>query len=315
MRDGERRAGPSLTGTRATLADLVALRAVRLAQREPRAVRGSSGGARLTRLRGRGIDFAEVRQYQPGDDVRSIDWRVTARKARVHTKVYREERERPTLVVVDLRRAMRFGSRVRLKSVAASEIAALLAWHAVDAGDRVGGLVLDDRGISLIRPRRSPRTVIRLLGLVARANAALVAEDRTVDSPSPDAPGLGALLERTRHAARTGFRIYLVSDFSGLDATARRRLQELGRHNSVVAVDVFDALEAELPLPDRYTVSDGERQIQVDAVDARARTTYAQRFATRREHLEQACRAARADLVSIATHESVAHRLSERVLH
>jgi uncharacterized protein (DUF58 family) len=315
MSDGDRRLGPSLTGTSAALADLVALRAVRLAQREPRAERGASGGARLTRLRGRGIDFAEVRPYQPGDDVRSIDWRVTARKAKVHTKVYREERERPTLVVVDLRSSMRFGSRVRLKSVAAAETAALLAWHAVDAGDRVGGLVQDTHGLSLVRPKRSPRTVVRLLGLVARSSQGLVARDGIDSAHGAREQGLDHLLAHTLRAARTGFRIYLVSDFAGLDASARRRLQELGRHNSVVAVDIFDALEAELPPPDRYAVSDGHRRIEVDALDARARAIYAARFSTRREQLESACRAARAELIPLATHESAALRLSERILH
>src|SRR5580765_590341 len=134
-----------LRGAFVNIADLIALRAVPLPIRTNNArASGPHGGSRLSRQRGRGVDFAEVRLYQPGDDVRSIDWRVTARKAKPHTKVYREERERPTLIVVDQSRAMFFGSRVRMKSVAAAECAALLAWHSVDAGDRVGGLVYDD---------------------------------------------------------------------------------------------------------------------------------------------------------------------------
>jgi uncharacterized protein (DUF58 family) len=126
----------------------------------------------LSRHRGRGVDFAEVRLYQPGDDVRSIDWRVTARKAKPHTKVYREERERPTLIVVDQSRAMFFGSRVRMKSVAAAECAALLAWHSVDAGDRVGGLVYDDAA-ECVQAVQKRRAVVRLLNQIGQSNAAL----------------------------------------------------------------------------------------------------------------------------------------------
>src|SRR5262249_17765333 len=113
-----------LRGAFVDLADLIALRGVRLPIRTNAAIAsGPHGGSRLSRQRGRGVDFAEVRMYQPGDDVRSIDWRVTARKARPHTKVYREERERPTLIVVDQCRSMFFGSKIRLKSVAAAECA------------------------------------------------------------------------------------------------------------------------------------------------------------------------------------------------
>jgi uncharacterized protein (DUF58 family) len=147
-----------LRGATVSVEELIALRGVKLPLRTAvSATSGPHGGSRLSRHRGRGVDFAEVRLYQPGDDVRSIDWRVTARKAKPHTKVYREERERPTLIVVDQSRAMFFGSRVRMKSVAAAECAALLAWHSVDAGDRVGGLVYDDVTEYAFKPFRSAR--------------------------------------------------------------------------------------------------------------------------------------------------------------
>jgi uncharacterized protein (DUF58 family) len=278
-----------------------------------RAERASGAGSRLTRLRGRGIDFAEVRPYQPGDDVRSIDWRVTARKAKVHTKVFREERERPTLVAVDQRHAMYFGSRVRLKSVAAAEAAALLAWHAVDAGDRVGGLVFDDVHETLVRPRRDPRTVVHLLGVLARATAAL-AGGRPSAAPASAEVSLNRALDHLLRAARTGYRIYLLSDFAGLDAAATRRLARLGRHNSVVAVHLFDALEAELPPPGRYVVRCNGERAELDA-HGDARVRYAQRFAERRACIDDACRGARARLLSVPTDEPIASRLTERLLH
>jgi uncharacterized protein (DUF58 family) len=309
-----RRRPTPLEGASASLADLVALRAVRLHTRALRAERGSSGGARLTRLRGRGVDLAEVRLYQPGDDVRSIDWRVTARKGAAHTKVYREERERPTLIAVDQRRTMRFGSRLRLKSVAAAETAALLAWHALDAGDRVGGFVLDDAGIAPVKPLRSPRAVMRLLGRIARSNRAL-ADDAGAPAPAVvRRADLATLLEHAERAATTGYRVYVISDFAGLDAPARRRLNELGRHNSVVAIAVYDVLETELPPPGRYSVADGTARSAFDSDGAGARREYAARFVERRRQIEAACSSAHAELAFLGTHESAAERLTERIL-
>src|SRR5262249_16347728 len=156
------------------------------------------------------------------------------------TKVYREERERPTLILVDQRRTMFFGSRVRTKSVAAAEIAALLAWHAVDGGDRVGGLVLEDGGEALVRPRRHPRAVVRLLGRIAQANHAL-ASGSAQSGGTSSTTQLNRALAHLARLARNGHKIYLVSDFAGFDAASdsRRQLAELARHNSLVGVRVF----------------------------------------------------------------------------
>ena len=128
---------------------------------------GRQAGLRLSKHKGRGVDFAEVRLYQPGDDIRSIDWRVTARKNVPHTKVFREERERPALLFVDQSQHMFFGSQQRLKSVAAAELAARIAWQITATGDRVGGMVLDNLGHHMFRPFRTVRATGRMLQQVA----------------------------------------------------------------------------------------------------------------------------------------------------
>ena len=151
-----------------------------------------------------------MRLYQPGDDVRSIDWRVTARKAKPHTKVYREERERPTLIVVDQSRAMFFGSRVRMKSVAAAECAALLAWHSVDAGDRVGGLVYDDAAEYAFKPFRSARAVVQVVESGRRQQRGAARSRR---EPAARSRRLPIVLDHLVRVARNGHRIYLISDF------------------------------------------------------------------------------------------------------
>ena len=305
-------AATSLRGPTTNVDALLALRAVRLPRRDAQTRTGAIGGARLTRLRGRGIDFAEVRLYQPGDDARSIDWRVTARKTRVHTKVYREERERPTLILVDQRRQMYFGSRVRTKSVAAAEIAALLAWHAVDGGDRVGGVVLEDHAEALVRPRRDPRAVVRLIGRIARANRELAFSDRPSSDPMPAAARLNRALHHLSRLARNAHRLYVVSDFAGFDSESRQWIAKLARHNTLVGIRVFDPLEAELPPPDLYTVTDGAVRADLDTRSATARSAHRARFAARGAELANALRDNRAHLLEIATDAPTPPLLSAR---
>jgi uncharacterized protein (DUF58 family) len=303
-----------LRGAFVDIADLIALRGVKLPIRTNKATASApQGGNRLSRQRGRGVDFAEVRLYQPGDDVRSIDWRVTARKAKPHTKVYREERERPTLVVVDQCRSMFFGSKVRLKSVAAAECAALLAWHAVDSGDRVGGLVFDDTTEYPFKPFRNARAVARFLNQVQHSNQAL---GDLIEEPAPaPARRLAAVLEHLVRVARNGFRIYLISDFTGFATQDEQQLRRLARHNSVVMVQISDPLERELPPPDRYTVTDGRTRNVLMTGDSAARMRYRDTFAALTRTLESACLVTRSQFLTLSTNEAAAARLGERLVH
>ena len=142
-----------MRGAVPTLPELLALRAAaaRLVWTPPRTVRAGGAGQRSSRFRGRGIDFAETRAYQPGDDIRHIDWRVTARTGRMHTKVFHKERERPILLLADLGPQTFFGTRQRLKSLAVAELTALLLWRAYDDGDRVGALLRTATGLEALR--------------------------------------------------------------------------------------------------------------------------------------------------------------------
>ncbi len=309
---------PLLRGATVDVRDLIALRRVRLPQRvQPQISPGAPGGARLTRLRGRGIDFSEVRLYQPGDDARAIDWRVTARKTKPHTKIYREERERPTVVVVDQQRSMFFGSTARLKSVAAVEAAAILAWHSMDAGDRVGGLVIDESRDWIVRPHRSPRTVVRLLGRLAKSNRALF-DAQTLPSAVREVTsrdGLKAALDHLLRLARNGFRVFLISDFSSFDAETRHRIERLARHNDVVLVRVTDPLDEDLPPPGHYPITDGVSRLELDTTSRTRRDEYRARFAEHTATIETVCHRARSRLVSISTRESAVRGLAERLPH
>src|SRR5215831_5840844 len=145
-----------MPGVYVDLEELIALeyggRKVSFLPRQP--VHSLLSGRFASRMRGRGLNFEEIRDYRPGDDIRSIDWKVTARLRKPHVRVFNEERDRPTLLVVDQRLSMFFGSRRAMKSVTAAEAAAISAWRVLGAGDRVGAIVFNDREIAEFRPRR-----------------------------------------------------------------------------------------------------------------------------------------------------------------
>ena len=293
---------PPLAGAYATLSDLLAIRYRRSPHRPQAVMRQSDkAGTRLSKLRGRGIDFSEVRLYQPGDDIRTIDWRVTARKNKPHTKVFREERERPTLVVVDQTQSLFFGSRLRLKSVAAAEFGATAAWQALAGDDRVGGLVIGNAATHSHKPLRSVKTVVRLLADLATGNQAL---SRTTHLVS-DEHYRDSLLQ-IRRLVHTSYRVVLISDFLTAAGAWQETLRALARHNQLTVVRISDPLERELPPAARYTVTDGAARWQFHAGNASLRRRYAQRHERHDGELASFCAAHMIRYLACATDEPVA---------
>jgi uncharacterized protein (DUF58 family) len=269
-------------GAYAVLDDLIALRfpasQLHLGRRK-RALQTLSGPVK-SNFRGRGIDFEEVRSYQPGDDIRTIDWRVTARTGSPHTKLFREERERPVLVVVDQRNTMFFGSSHCFKSVLASQLASLLAWSALQGGDRVGGLVFNDSDHQEVRPRRSRKTVLGLLSEIAAYNRALPVDGTAAQD------SFSHMLSNLRRIARPGSSLFLISDFRGASQErAREHLFELAKHTELTAVACSDPLESELPRAGTYAVTDGISRSELHTGDQRLRRDYRQRLLQQSELL------------------------------
>jgi uncharacterized protein (DUF58 family) len=307
-----------LAGARIDLAQLLALRFESLGEsRLPGRVTSVQGGARLSRHRGRGLDFAEVRAYAPGDDVRTIDWKVTARKGRVHTKVFREERERVCMIFLDQTQSMFFGSRLRLKSVAAAEAAARLAWRALSEQDRVGGVVVGNDTLAVHPPYRVEKTLARYLGDVSRFNQRLT---RGARNPEPD--HLAAAIDRLCRLARRDQRIYLISDFQTLSSDTpnsslgwisdhwRRGLRTLARQNEVIAIRVCDALETELPPADLYRITDGAARWQFDAGDPGLRQRYRDTADKHADAFARACSDAGVRMAVLATDAAVGATLA-----
>jgi len=257
------------------------------------------GGDYQSPFKGRGIEFDESRPYQPGDDIRNIDWRVTARTDRPHTKVFREERERPVFIWVDLRPSMFFGTRRCYKSVAAAETAGLLAWSAERHGDRVGGVVFSEDVHHEIRPQRGRRGVLRFIRQMVAHPAWRLTERRgTV------AGAAGRALIRLRRVARPGSLVFLISDFRGLDEQAWNEVPRLSRHHDVVMIFVHDPVERSLPPPGLYKISDGGAEHELDTFDPSVVDGHSRRFDAHFSMLRTHARAGGAYLLSCSTGEA-----------
>jgi uncharacterized protein (DUF58 family) len=249
-------------GVHVGLDDLIALeyrgRKVSFLPRQP--VHSLLSGRFASRMRGRGLNFEEIRDYRPGDDVRSIDWKVTARLRKPHIRVFNEERDRQALLVVDQRLSMFFGSRLAMKSVTAAQAAAIGAWRVLGVGDRVGGIVFNDRELVDVKARRSRATALQILSAIAAQNQALGVGRGIV--PAPDM--LNTALEHAQRRALHDAAVIVISDFDGADDATRRMIGAMARHNDVVALLVHDPLQSDLPPSASMTVTDGELQIRLD---------------------------------------------------
>jgi uncharacterized protein (DUF58 family) len=311
-----------------SIQDLIGLRRqverLRLTAREPS--RSVLAGSHRSRFRGRGMDYQESRHYQPGDDIRNMDWRITARAGRPHVKVYEEERERPVIVLVDLGPSMFFGTRGAFKSVAAARLAALIGWAAVAHGDRIGALLVDDSHREL-QPAGGRRSVMRLIrDLVSaggsqgrgRATGDGRRDDRASDvgraagqTAGRSQGALTAGLVRLRRVARPGSLVFVISDFHSMDADTERHLAQLSRHSEVVACQISDALELAPPPPGRYGIGDGRRSGVLDTRPAAARERYADYFARHHAAVAAMTQGRGIPLILLSPEEDAAVRLAE----
>jgi uncharacterized protein (DUF58 family) len=249
-------------GVHVGLDDLIALeyrgRRVSFLPRQP--VNSLLSGRFASRMRGRGLNFEEIRDYRAGDDVRSIDWKVTARLQKPHVRVFNEERDRQTILVVDQRLSMFFGSRLAMKSVTAAEAAGIGAWRVLGVGDRIGAIVFGDHDLVEVKARRSRATVLQILSAIVAQNQALGVGRGLVPAPAM----LNTALDHARRRAPHDAAVIIISDFDGADDETRKLVGAMARHNDVVAVLVHDPLQSDLQPSASMTVTDGELQIRLD---------------------------------------------------
>ena len=278
--------------------------------------RNPLAGLLTSNFRGRGIDFAEVRRYEPGDDVRTIDWRVTARTQQPHTKLFQEERERPVLLLVDQSKNMFFGSRIRFKSVLAGEIAALLAWLSLSGGDRVGGIVFNQFHHRDVRPRRSKHAVLRLLHEIDSFNHELKRklQDDLRDEPKvSDENYLANALLNVRRVAKHGCTVVVISDFQNLNADAEIHLRQIAQHNDVVGICITDPLEVSLPDPDLYTITNGQDRLEINTASNKNRIEYENHFQSRLQHVKQQFIKLKSPLLELSTGDEIVPSLAAAI--
>ena len=288
--------------------DLIALRhaAEGLNLRATR-VRSLQGQNYLSPFKGRGMEFDESRPYTSGDDIRSLDWRVTARTGKPHTKLFREERERPVIVAVDYRRAMFFATQGSFKSVVAARCAALLAWRAAQQGDRLGGFIFSQQDHWEGRPGLGSAATLHFLQqLVTRGQ---INQQHAEREASPET--FNKAMARLRRVARPGSLIALISDFRQLGASAEAHLAQLSRHNELVLIFIYDPLEAHLPPAGQYRVADRGRELTLDTWSERARTEYTERFSRRKNRIRRLCLRQRMIFLPCATNDDPLLRLQQ----
>ena len=260
-------------------------------------------GGHRSQFRGRGMDFDQVRLYQAGDDVRSIDWRVTARTQVPHTKVFIEERERPILIICDLRSSMFFGSQ-RLKSVVACEISAALAWAGLAINDRVGGVIFGAQQQLDVKPKRSHHSALQFIQGLQNFSEALL-------QPQTDHSDLTTILEESRRLALPGSTVFIVSDFHDLNSDCEPHLFSLAKHCNINFCQVVDNIERQLPKPALYAVGDNERQAVIDTSNQQLRQTFAEQFTERENLLQKLCEQLGAGLLPFNTSEPVMQLLAK----
>lgn len=230
-------------------------------------IHGMLSGGHASKQKGRGLDLDQLRLYQPGDDIRAIDWRVTARTQKPHTRVYKEERERPVVILCDQRNPMFFGTKRSFKSVVAAQCAALIAWSALDHGDRVGAMILGNQTELDFRPKQRTQHVLQILKAINECNQMLT-------TPSPMDTSLSNGLLHLKQTMTPGTTLYIISDFYDLTDKDKDALFSLRRHNHVVALQVFDSLEREAPPPGLYPVTDGLNHGTLDTQNSKTQKTY-----------------------------------------
>lgn len=269
-------------GAEITTDNLVALRhlANLLPIHKQKKVLNELSGTHTSNLRGRGVDFSEVRGYQPGDDIRAMDWRVTARSQKPHIKVFREERERPIMVVCDLRANMFFGTQYAFKSVLAADLSSLFAWSALKNGDRIGALFFDNQREIDLRPKPGRKQVMRVLHELSQFSL----NQAPVDL---EANRLASMCRHARRVTRPGSTLYFISDWQSFDQDCERQLHQMNKHNDVVAINIYDAFEENILPLGSYPLTDGQQKMQLECYSKAQGIEHQKAFQLRQQDLKQ----------------------------
>ncbi len=248
-------------------------------------------GQHSSRLRGRGLDFSEVRLYQPGDDVRYIDWRVSARRGITHSKLFQEEKQRHVLIVVDYSASLFFGTRVAFKSVVAAQVAALLAFAATQHHDRVSGLLFSGEQHTVFPYQPANHNLLMFLKKLSD----------TQQPVSKQPPNYAQLLPLfNQHSKRSGL-IVIISDFHHLQPEHLATWRQLRQHHPILAISITDPFEQALPGTSVYRLRDDTQTCDINGGDPQSRAAYTQRFQQHQQRIHQLWQRANVRWLTLST--------------
>lgn len=271
-------------------------------------IHAKQGGAYLSSFKGRGMEFDESRIYQAGDDIRNMDWRVTARTGTAHTKVFCEERERPILLWLDLNPSMMFATRNKFKSVIAAEAATLLAWSAAKNNDRVGGLIFSADDHVEIKPRRGKTAALDFIGRCTK-HMAWSTDPLAMNKQDPNDRNMLSAVSRLRKVTHPGSLIFMISDFRDMDEKAFSHVANLARNNDIIFIKIIDPIEVNLPLSGSYKLTDGERELQIQTSNKKTRDRYHEKYLLNSDKLKRFCQQNRIHLITLSTEDDVLETL------
>ncbi|MFD1259611.1 DUF58 domain-containing protein [Entomomonas asaccharolytica] len=264
-------------------------------------------GSHHSKLRGRGIDFDQVRIYLPGDDIRSIDWRVTARSQQAHTKIFHEEKERPVFLLVEQTKHLFLGTGHSLKSVITAQLASLLGWAALDNNDRIGGLVFNESEQRLVRPRLSKHSLLQFIGYLQKMNAQLQLTTNANNDNQNNT--LLHALKQSKEALRPGSLLFIIVDERSLTEDCLRILQSLAIHLDIVLLPVYDPLDHELPRAGLLRFAQNDRELVLDTNNNKLRAAYAQQAIQRQQRWQELAKKIMAKLLPINTELDVVEQI------
>ena len=275
-------------------------------------------GKNVSKLRGRGLNFEELRHYRPGDDIRAMDWKVTQRTGKPHIKVFTEERERNVFLAIDQRMTMFFGSSNKMKSVIAAELSALIAWQISDSGDRIGAVIYNDEQTKVIPAKRGKQHVVNLLSEVLKKNHELsidLSAKNKAQKQVDDSESYNKMLATLNKVSSHNGLIILIGDGHGFNEASTDYIKKLRQHNEVIACHISDPLEQTLPKMSQMVVSDGVQQIQFSSDNKQVQKKYEAEIARQLESYVKAAKKYRIPLIEIDTISPVEQQLRKALGH
>ncbi len=268
-------------------------------------VKSILGGKHASKLRGRGLDFEEVRNYVAGDDIRNIDWKVTARTKKTHTKVFSEEKERPVLIVVDQSKSMFFGSQKYTKSVVAAKLAALTAFRVIKEGDRVGGVVFADNGIDFVLPKRNKKNVLQFFEKIVERNHQLKDSNPVIFEEA-----LKEIFIKIKNVVTHDYLIIIISDFLRYHPELIKFISQISKHNDLILAKVYDPMERTIP-NEKIIAGDGIKQLVLDGKNSLIRQKITSSFDENYNNFKSQMRKYRIPIILVDTIVEIDEQLKE----